>query len=104
MKQGSTVKLKGFKENGVKVDGKARFNEAFELVLEAGTAPAATAKKKASMTCPRCKKGKIMKGKTAYGCSDWKSGCDFRFTFDAIREAAGGKKLTAALVTKILKG
>ncbi len=106
MKQGSTVKLKGFKQNGAKVDGKARFNEAFELILEAGSAPASSVKKtasKASMICPKCKKGKIMKGKTAYGCSDWKSGCDFRFTFDAIREAAAGEKLTADLVTKILK-
>lgn len=28
--------------------------------------------------CPKCKKGKILKGKTAYGCSEWKSGCNFR--------------------------
>lgn len=28
--------------------------------------------------CPKCKKGHIIKGKTAYGCSRWKEGCDFR--------------------------
>ncbi len=28
--------------------------------------------------CPVCGKGKIIKGKTAYGCSEWKSGCTFR--------------------------
>jgi len=28
--------------------------------------------------CPICGKGKIIKGKTAYGCSEWKSGCTFR--------------------------
>lgn len=30
------------------------------------------------MICPICKKGKIIKGKTAYGCSEWKNGCTFR--------------------------
>lgn len=28
--------------------------------------------------CPLCGKGTIIKGKTAYGCSEWKSGCTFR--------------------------
>jgi len=31
--------------------------------------------------CPVCGKGKIIKGKTAYGCSEWKSGCTFRKFF-----------------------
>lgn len=29
-------------------------------------------------TCPLCKKGKIIKGKKAYGCSEWKNGCEWR--------------------------
>ena len=28
--------------------------------------------------CPKCHLGYIIKGKTAYGCSRWKEGCDFR--------------------------
>ncbi|MEG1586778.1 MAG: DNA topoisomerase 3 [Bacteroidales bacterium] len=32
--------------------------------------------------CPLCGKGSILKGKTAYGCSEWKSGCTFRIPFD----------------------
>ena len=31
--------------------------------------------------CPRCGKT-VIKGKTAYGCSGWKEGCDYRRTFD----------------------
>ena len=31
--------------------------------------------------CPICGKGIIIKGKTAYGCSDWKNGCTFRQGF-----------------------
>ncbi|SFG32635.1 DNA topoisomerase 3 [Prevotella sp. KH2C16] len=32
--------------------------------------------------CPKCGKGTIIKGKTAYGCSNWKNGCDFRLPFE----------------------
>lgn len=31
--------------------------------------------------CPLCGKGTIIKGKTAYGCSEWKAGCTFRQAF-----------------------
>lgn len=31
--------------------------------------------------CPLCGKGTIIKGKTAYGCSEWKNGCGFRKPF-----------------------
>ena len=34
------------------------------------------------MTCPLCGKGHIIKGKTAYGCSEWKNGCTFRQPFE----------------------
>ncbi|MEZ4803201.1 MAG: DNA topoisomerase 3 [Gelidibacter sp.] len=55
-----------------------------------------------NLTCPKCKKGKIVKGNTAYGCSDYKSGCDFRFSFDNIRTKANGKKITKEFVHKLL--
>ena len=32
--------------------------------------------------CPVCGKGTIIKGKAAYGCSEWKNGCTFRKAFD----------------------
>ena len=31
--------------------------------------------------CPLCGKGIIIKGKTAYGCSEWRNGCTFRKNF-----------------------
>lgn len=36
---------------------------------------------KAGQQCPLCKKGTLIKGKAAYGCSEWKSGCTFRAPF-----------------------
>jgi len=31
--------------------------------------------------CPLCGKGTLLKGKTAYGCSEWKNGCSYRQSF-----------------------
>ena len=31
--------------------------------------------------CPQCGKGHIIKGKTAYGCSEWRNGCNYRLPF-----------------------
>ena len=31
--------------------------------------------------CPLCGQGTIIKGKTAYGCSRWKEGCNWRKSF-----------------------
>lgn len=31
--------------------------------------------------CPLCGTGTIIKGKTAYGCSNWKNGCNYRIAF-----------------------
>ncbi len=32
-------------------------------------------------TCPLCGKGHVIKGKTAYGCSEWRNGCTWRKPF-----------------------
>ncbi len=34
------------------------------------------------IACPLCKKGHILKGRTAYGCSEYASGCTLRLNFD----------------------
>ena len=51
----------------------------------AGTAPAPAvlADEWVGHPCPLCGKGTIIKGKTAYGCSEWRNGCTFRKPFDA---------------------
>ena len=32
--------------------------------------------------CPKCAQGHIIKGKSAYGCSRWREGCDYRVSFE----------------------
>ncbi len=38
--------------------------------------------KRTQEICPKCGKGIILKGRTAFGCSEWKSGCDYRKAFE----------------------
>ena len=107
LKKGCTVNLKGFKTKKGSAEGLIRFDENFQLILEekkATTSAKTAADIPNQLTCPKCKKGKILKGKTAYGCSNYKNGCDFVYPFDKIREKAKGEKLTKALVYKILNG
>lgn len=44
--------------------------------------PAANEAPMVGKPCPLCGKGTIIKGKTAYGCSNWKEGCLYRLPFD----------------------
>lgn len=43
--------------------------------------------------CPICKKGHIIKGRTAYGCSEYKSGCTLRLNFDTYPDSLTPSKL-----------
>jgi len=130
LQKGCTVNLKSFTTDSGKVEGLVRFNENFELVLEekrdldkdslstrndkkeissftkTSSARGVGMAEKVSDTlkCPKCTKGTVIKGNAAYGCSEFKNGCDFRFSFDDIRKIAHGKPLTKELVYAILNG
>lgn len=52
------------------------------------------------LSCPLCKVGKILKGKTAYGCSEWKQGCTFRLTFDEVGDSLTDDELKEIFETK----
>lgn len=103
LQKGCTVNLKGFTyESGTK-EGLIRFDTEFKLKLEEKTV-AATNGITHKLTCPKCNEGTVIKGRSAYGCSNYASGCDFRFSFDAVRSKAASNKLTKELVFSILNG
>ena len=56
-----------------------------ESATAAATAPPNEKPKRkvirAGSPCPQCGEGKVLKGKTAYGCSRWKEGCTWRKPF-----------------------
>ncbi len=59
-----------------------------------------TPSKQGELLCPKCKKGKILKGKAAYGCSEWKNACDFRISFDDLKNKYKSDQLTAEILEK----
>ena len=53
----------------------------------------------AKPVCPICKKGSILRGKTAYGCSESKDGCTFRMDY-----ATYGEGLSDEELVKVISG
>ena len=96
--KGETTLLKGFKKDGEKVDGQIKLLEDFSFTLKEKVVQP----KDGKQVCPKCKKGEIIKGQSAFGCNRWKEGCNFKMTFEEIRAKAAGKELTKALVRTIL--
>lgn len=52
--------------------------------------------------CPKCNQGTILKGKTAFGCSNWKNGCDARVPFEQYGENLTREELVGILNKLIL--
>ncbi|MFY7670985.1 DNA topoisomerase 3 [Tenacibaculum sp. MEBiC06402] len=96
--KGNTTNLKGWNTENGKVEGLIRFDDNFNLKLETKK----STKIPDVITCPRCKKGTVLKGKSAYGCSEHSNGCTYVVPFTRIKELAKGKDLTKELVYKIL--
>lgn len=66
--------------------------------------PKAPAKKRApavksleQITCPICGKGTLLKGRAAYGCSEFRSGCALRLPFEEYPADLTPAKLNAAI-------
>ncbi len=76
-----TGEIKGFETESGKRDGIILLDETFQLQLEE--------REKGPLRCPRCTEGTILKGKSAWGCSNFRNGCAFRLPFEF-----EGKKIT----------
>lgn len=54
------------------------------------------------IACPICGKGHLLKGRNAYGCSEWNNGCDMRLPFDSYPADLSPSKLNT-MVKKAFK-
>ena len=54
--------------------------------VSAKSAPQASTSPVVGSVCPLCGKGTVIKGKTAYGCSNWASGCTYRVPFEELSQ------------------
>ena len=90
--KGKTALIKGFKQDEDAVDGFLELTEDFKIAFSEAEPE--------KLVCPSCKNGEIIKGKTAWGCSNYKSGCKLRIPFEL-----QGKKLTESQMAQlVLKG
>ncbi len=101
--KGSTVSLKGFKQGNNTIEALIHFddNHKLELIPKSKTSNGNSTKSD-KISCPKCIIGTVIRGKSAYGCSRWKEGCDFRYNYEEIKRNANGRKLTKELVIKII--
>ena len=51
----------------------------------------------AKPVCPICKKGNILRGKTAYGCSEYQNGCTFRLDYATYGEGLSDEELISVI-------
>jgi DNA topoisomerase-3 len=73
IKKGKTALIKGVEIDGNKADGFITFDDNYDLRFEVAQEEA--------MVCPKCKTGEIIKGNSAWGCANYKSGCRFVVPF-----------------------
>ena len=81
--------MKDFKIKGSLVEGRLIINKEFKIELQI--------KEEETLKCPRCKEGIILKGKNAFGCNRFKSGCKTIIPFEIF-----GKKLTNTQIKKLI--
>lgn len=49
------------------------------------------------ITCPSCQRGTLLRGRTAYGCSDYQAGCTYRIPFEECPAEATAEELQTYL-------
>lgn len=99
IEKGKTSIIKGFDLAGTKKEGILKLNASFNIEFE--EKEASTPKEKKENTpnlCPKCKTGTVLKGNSAFGCSNWKSGCVFRLPFEFM-----GKQLNDSQIQSLIK-
>jgi len=99
IKKGKTGVIKGFVIDGKKTQGKLSFDENFNIVIDKSASK--SKKKTDKLVCPKCGKGTMLKGKSAYGCSEYKNGCKFIIPFDVLKNDYNTEVLTDAILGKM---
>jgi DNA topoisomerase-3 len=74
----------GFKPRGKKSDTAKKTEQ--NKVADSNSTTAFNEDQWIGMTCPVCKQGTIIKGKSAYGCSRWREGCSYRMPFEDVKK------------------
>lgn len=98
IEKGKSPQIKGFVSNNKKVNGTLVLQEDFTIILQEESKPETKQPKETTssqiLTCPICGKGTLLKGKKAWGCSQFKEGCRFIITFEELQQKYQSEELT----------
>ncbi len=98
IKSGKTDVLKGFTASTSQTEGKSKANKVDGYItLDDNFKPVLSIVEKQKRICPVCGEGEIVKGKTAYGCTNFHNGCNFRIPF-----VIYGKTLTESQIESLI--
>lgn len=95
IKSGKTSVIKGFVKAGAETEGLIKLDADFNPVLEEKES-----KEPEDLKCPKCNKGEILTGKAAYGCGEWKAGCNFRVPLSYLGKEISKKHLSTLIAGK----
>lgn len=87
--KGKTSVIKGIEIDGKKVSASIILDENYKMK--------ANVEQPREMNCPKCKTGTFIKGKSAYGCENYRQGCRVVIPFEFM-----GKKLTESQIFDLL--
>ncbi len=88
--KGKTPIIKGVEKQGEKVNGYFKFDSEYNIEF--------IEQKEKELICPKCKTGKIVKGHTAWGCSNYKNGCKVIVPF-----IFKNKKITQSVLKSLIE-
>ena len=100
IKKSKTSQLKGFEIDGKKVNGKLVLNDQFMVTLE--QANGGKTNNDRPLICPVCNKGTMLKGKAAWGCSEYKNGCRTIVSFEKLNNSFNTFELSSEILSKVL--
>ncbi len=99
LRKGKSPSIKGFELAGEKVDGVLSLDENYQLCLEK--------EEQEQWLCPKCQKGLMIKGRSAYGCERYTQGCKVVVPFEFMGKKLSDKQIGDLILkgkTSVLKG
>lgn len=103
IEKGKTAKITGFIVNGQKVKGVLSLKDDFSIDIAVDVAtPSKIEESPQILTCPKCKQGTMLKGKSAYGCSRFREGCQFLIPFTVLQNDYQSTELSNEILAKMV--
>jgi DNA topoisomerase-3 len=101
--KGKSAVIKGFKVNDQKVNGYLELDNNFkpQFIKDTGEKKEKKVREKKPLTCPKCGKGQMLKGNSAYGCSRFREDCKFIIPFELLEKEYSVSELTAKALKEI---